>query len=85
WSQVVDLLLQKSYKKAFNHAPTLGSLSSPRGVTAMAYLSDPVGRQGSRGQSTGYGWRPPFDGFETIEDGNPGGISVLRVVVSQDS
>ncbi|MFD0860562.1 hypothetical protein [Roseovarius aquimarinus] len=85
WSQVVDLLLQETYKKAFNHAPTLDSISSPRGVTAMAYLSDPVGRQGSRGQRTGYGWQPPFDGFETIEDVNPGGISVLRVVVTQNS
>jgi hypothetical protein len=85
WSLVVDLLLKETYKKAFSHAPTLGSLSSPRGVTAMAYLSAPVGRQGSKGQRTSYGWRPPFDGFETIEDDNPGGISVLRVVVSQDS
>lgn len=84
WSRVVDMLLQETYKKAFSHAPTLGSLPSPRGITAMAYLMSPHRKDGRSVQRTGHDLRPPFDGFETIEDDSPGGMSVLRVVVSRD-
>lgn len=84
WSQVVDILLDVTYKKAFRHAPTLGVSAAPRGVTAIAYLTGPHEQQLRRRRLAGHDWRPPFDGFEAVEDESPGGISVLRVEVSQD-
>lgn len=84
WSRVVDLLLNVTFQKAFKYAPSLGSLQSPRGVTAMAYLPASTTGQGRSYRPLGLDWQPPFDGFETIEDDDPGGINVLRVEVSQD-
>ncbi len=84
WSRVVDLLLNVTFRKAFRHAPTTGALHSPRGVTAMAYLKGPIGGQGRSRKPSGVDWRPPFDGFQTVEDDNPGGMSVLRIEVSRD-
>jgi len=84
WSKVVDLLLDITYKKAFRHAATLGPLSPPRGTTALAYLTTVPERQVQGWPSAGLGWRPPFDGFEVIEDESPGGISVLRLEVFQE-
>lgn len=84
WSQVVDLLLDVTYKKAFRHAPTLGASATPRGVTAIAYLTRPHEQQLRGRRLAGHDWRPPFDGFEAVEDESPGGISVLRIEVSQD-
>lgn len=83
WSRVVDLLLRVTYNKAFTHSSTLGSLASPRGTTAMAYLTTPEMKRGRIGRKVDHDWRPPFDGFETIEDDSSGGISVLRLEVSR--
>ena len=84
WSEVVDLLLRVTYNKAFRHAPTLGAPSTRRGTTAIAYLTGPDERRMGRRRLVGPAWRPPFEGFEEVDDESPGGISVLRVEVLPD-
>lgn len=82
WSQVVDLLLGVTYSKVFHHAPTLGSSSSPRGVTAVAFWVNSDNDQKSYRRMPGSSWRPPFDGFEVVDDRGPQGISLIRIEVS---
>ena len=77
WSQVVDLLLRVTYQKTFKHKGTFGPYEPPRGV--MAFLNR---AQWPQQRSISRDWQPPFDGFEIIEDGEPGGISILKIEVS---
>ena len=82
WSKVVDLLLTVTYAKVFRHKPTLGVSSPKRGVTSLAYfLTSGIAASGARSSAGGH-WRPPFDGFEDIEDPSPGGISLLHIKIA---
>jgi hypothetical protein len=87
WSKVVDLLLTVTYSKVFRHKPTLGTSTPKRGVTGLAYfltsgLTSGMGGSAAR-SSAGRQWRPPFDGFEEIDDPSPGGISLLHVKIAR--
>jgi hypothetical protein len=75
WSELVDLLLEVTYKKAFRHSATLGASSAPRGTTAISFLAGPLAQHLSSRRLAGPPWRPPFDGFEEVEDESPGAIS----------
>ena len=75
WSELVDLLLEVTYKKAFRHSATLGASSAPRGTTAISFLAGPLAQHLSSRRLAGPPWRPHFDGFEEVEDESPGAIS----------
>lgn len=84
WSQVVDLLLKVTYEKAFRHGPTLGGSAPPRGTTAFVFRAAALLQKSGTSRRSARDWRPPFDGFEVFEDGEPGGISILRLEISRD-
>lgn len=83
WSKVVDLLLRVTYAKVFRHKPTLGESNPTRGVTGLAYFLTSGIAVSRASSSAGRQWRPPFDGFEDIEDPSPGGISLLHVKIAR--
>jgi hypothetical protein len=83
WSKVVDLLLRVTYRKAFRHKPTLGPASPLRGATrSVCFLASGNTGTASR-RRIGRDWQPPFDGFEYIDDPDPGGISLVHVRIGR--
>lgn len=84
WSKAVDLLLRITYAKAFRHKTTLGSTTPPRGVTALAcFLSGGGNTATVSRRRVGGDWQPPFDGFEYVDNPDPGGISLLHVQIGR--
>jgi hypothetical protein len=83
WSKVVDVLLSVTYGKVFRHKAALGKSTPRRGVTALAYLLTTSAMTPKSRSKTGSDWRPPFDGFEVIEDPLPGGISLVHIRIGQ--
>lgn len=78
-SKTVERLLQVTYQRAFQHAPTLGGASQPRGVRATACVNFAMRANLMKMMSGGPTKGPPFD-FETKEDDDrPGGISVVHI------
>ncbi|MDI4642099.1 hypothetical protein K9U39_14305 [Rhodoblastus acidophilus] len=81
WSAVVDLLMKVTYGKVFRHKPTLGNHAVARGATGIAFLQ--AAPQGVYALVESGGPPPPIEGVELIDDDDPGGMSVLRIVVAE--
>ena len=83
WSKLVELLLRVTYAKTFRHQTTLGSRNPARGNNAIAFMLTRASQKLPGLGGHGPDWRPPFDGFEVIEDDNPGGISILHITFGE--